>query len=105
MANINIEVVSTPPSYVTGERRKTPHACARHASLARDGAKSTGTRHLREWSAEIRPPPPAGARLTFAVFIFGDLGSKSARYGNLNPKRNRFRSLTRREVGLTSQYI
>jgi hypothetical protein len=59
-ANVNMEVVSTPPNYVMGERRETPHARAHHASPRRaghglGGAKGAGAQHLREWSAEIQP--------------------------------------------------
>jgi hypothetical protein len=53
MANINMEVVSTPPSYVMGERRQKPHAHACHASphLARAvRGRVKGARHLHVWS-------------------------------------------------------
>jgi hypothetical protein len=43
---------------VMDERRECgePHARARSlASLGRTGVKGAGTRHAREWSAEIRP--------------------------------------------------
>jgi hypothetical protein len=80
------------------------HTRARHAS--RGGA---GRRAQARGTCMNGPPKSgprlAGTRLPFAVLIFGDLVPKSARYGNLNPKSNRFRSRSRREVGLTSLYI
>jgi hypothetical protein len=78
-----------PSKLCDAVRRKTAHGGGR-------GAWARGT-------CVNGPPksaPFAGVRLPFAVFIFGDSGPKSVRYENLNPKPNRFRSLTRREVAL-----
>jgi hypothetical protein len=100
MANINMEVVSTPPSYVMGKEEK--HHTRKHASPRRAGmgtgtigaGRAKGTRHLCEWSVKIRLIALRGCGFLLQIFIFGDLGSKSARYGNLKPKLNWFRSPT-----------
>jgi hypothetical protein len=74
MANLNSEAILAYLSYVCGERKETPHACARSPRLA--GATYAGTRCPREWSAEIRLP--------FAVLFFGCLAVGFARYGRSN---------------------
>lgn len=97
-----MEVVSSLPSYVCGERKEVPHARARsprHASprLAGPGrAMGAGARRAREWSAEIRPLALRGRGFLLPFqFLFGYLAFKSARYF-WNPKR--FRSRSRREI-------
>jgi hypothetical protein len=113
MANMNMEVVSTPPSYMMGERRETPQARARYASPRRaglghragwGGAKGAGRDTCMNGPLKSSPSLCGGA-FSFCSFIFGDLGSESTRYGNLNPKPNQFRSLTQCEAGLVSLYI
>jgi hypothetical protein len=85
------------------ERREIPYARARHASpLLAEAGRRVRARGIYVNGLPKSGPRFVGARVPFAVFIFGDLGFKSARYGNLNPKPIRFRLLTRREVGLAS---
>ena len=71
MANLNSEAILAYLSYVCGERKGTPYACARSPRLA--GATYAGTRRPCEWSAEIWLP--------FAVLFFGCLAVRFARYG------------------------
>jgi hypothetical protein len=90
MTNINIEVVSTPPSYVMGEGRETPHARARHAG---PGVGRRARAHGTCANGPLKSGPSScGGAASFCSFIFCDLIPKSARYGSLNPKPNRFRS-------------
>ena len=84
MANLNSEDILASSSYVCGERKGTLHARAhspRRAGPGRGGVKYAGTRHPREWSAEIRLLALLGAWLPFTVFIFGCLAVRFARYG------------------------
>ena len=57
MANLNSEDILASSNYVCGERKGTLHArthSPRRAGPGRGGVKYAGTRHPREWSAEIR---------------------------------------------------
>jgi hypothetical protein len=72
------------------ERRECGEPHVRTRLPGRAGAK--GVRHACEWSAEIRPPRLAGARLSFAVLFFGCLVVKlrilTDRYKDLNLTRD-----------------